>query len=159
MPGGQNAGHVTPRWLSERFGIRVDRTAAALPAAQAALFTVSGGRVLITGVLGEVMVAILAQACTLKLTSNPTTGTDVDIAAASASVSGKEIGSLFGITGLFATAMNVNNAGATGFLLTPVVLPIGTLDITPSADNSATGTVRWSIWYIPLDPLAKIVAA
>jgi len=140
-------------------GVHVARATAALPAAQAALFTITGGRVLLTGFIGQVTVAILNQACTLKPTSNPTTGTDVDIAAASASVAAKEIGSLFGITGTFATAMNVNNAGATPWMTNPVVLPIGTLDLTPSADNSATGSVKWDVWYIPLDIGAKLVAA
>jgi hypothetical protein len=46
-----------------------------LPTAQAALFTVAGGRVIVTGLIGEVTTVCDGTATTLKITGNPTTGT------------------------------------------------------------------------------------
>jgi hypothetical protein len=63
-------------------GFRVSKAAAALPQTGAsALFNVTGGRVMILGIVGEVTVAIQNQANNTKLVANPDTGTSVDICA------------------------------------------------------------------------------
>jgi hypothetical protein len=139
------------------FGTKVDRATATLPATtQAAIFTVTGGRVLVTSLVGEVTTVIQNQACNLKVTANPTTGTDVDIAA-NLNVQADEAGCLYGITGLFSDALVGANAGATVVPRNPVVLPVGTLDLVTSATN--TGSVKWSLTYIPLDNGASVAAA
>lgn len=139
------------------FGEKVDRATAALPqTTQSALFTVAGGRVLMTGIVGEVTTVIQTQANNTKLTANPTTGTDVDICAV-LNISAKEVGTLFGVTGLFSDALVGANAGASVFPGNPVVLPIGTLDLNCAASN--TGSVKWSLFYIPLDNGATVTAA
>jgi hypothetical protein len=138
-------------------GAKVDRATAVLPATtQAAIFTVTGGRVLVTSLVGEVTTAIQNQACNLKVTANPTTGTDVDIAA-NLNVQADEAGCLYGITGLFSDALVGANAGAGVAPRNPVVLPVGTLDLVTSATN--TGSVKWSLTYIPLDNGASVAAA
>jgi len=138
-------------------GARVDRAAATLPqTAAGALFNIVGGRVLMTAIVGEVTVAIQNQANNTKLTANPTTGTSVDICAV-LSIANDEVGCLYGITGTFATAMVGANAGATVTPTTPVVLPVGTLDLDCAASN--TGSVKWSLFYVPLDPGAYVTAA
>lgn len=138
-------------------GRRVDRDTANLPQnTQSALFTVAGGRVAVLGIIGEVTTAIQNQACNTKLVSNPTTGTDVDICAV-LSIANKEAGTLFGITGLFTDALVGANAGATVWPRNPVVLPIGTLDLSTAASNS--GKVKWSLFYVPLDDGAIVTAA
>lgn len=139
------------------FGQKVDRATASLPATtQSAIFTITGGRVLVTSLVGEVTTVIQNQACNLKVTANPTTGTDVDIAA-NLNVQADEVGCLYGITGLFSDAVVGANAGATVVPRNPVVLPVGTLDLVTSATN--TGSVKWSITYVPLDDGASVAAA
>lgn len=140
------------------YGRKVDRTTATIPqTAQAAIFTVTGGRVVVTSLVGEVTTAIGATVTTLKVTGNPTTGTDVDIATATA-ITSKEVGSLVTLPLTLAGALNVQSAGAgeipgaLGFLI-----PIGTLDIVTSA--STTGSMKWSITYIPYDDGAAVAAA
>lgn len=138
-------------------GARVDRATATLPQTTAgALFTVSGGRVAITSIVGEVTTVIQTQANNTKLTANPTTGTSVDICAA-LNISADEVGTLYGITGAFATAMGGVNAGALAGMLAPVIVNAGTIDLDCAASN--TGAVKWSLTYAPIDDGATIVAA
>lgn len=135
--------------LLAQFGNSVSKATAALPqTTTATLFTITGGRVLLTSIVGEVTTIIQAQANNTKLVATPTTGTGVDICAV-LDISGKEAGCLFGITGLFSDAMVGANAGATVVPRNPVVLPIGTLKLNCAASN--TGNVKWICTYIPLD--------
>lgn len=140
-----------------QFGLKVERATAVLPAtAYGALFTVTGGRILVTGLIGEFTVAGSATATNLKVTATPTTGTAVDIAA-NVAVASKEIGTLVGITGLFSDAAVAANAGAGVMPRNPVVVPIGTLGVTTSATN--TGSIKWTLTYVALDDAATVVAA
>jgi hypothetical protein len=140
-----------------RNGFAVDRATAALPqTTQSALFTVAGGRIAVFGIIGEVTTAIQNQANNTKIVSNPTTGTDVDLCAV-LSTANKEIGTLFGITGTFADAMVGANAGATVLCDRPVVVPIGTIDLSCAASN--TGSVKWRLLYLPVDDGATVTAA
>lgn len=146
-----------PAWTGLYLGFRVDRAAAALPqTAQAALFTIAGGRVLVSSIVGEVTTIIQTQANNTKLVANPTTGTDVDLCAV-LNISAKEAGTLFGITGLFSDALVGANAGATVVPRNGIVLPIGTLDLSCAASN--TGAIKWVLHYFPLDEGASVVAA
>ena len=139
------------------FGLAVERPTAALPqTTQSALFTVTGGRVLITSIVGEVTTVIQTQANATKLVANPTTGTDVDLCA-TLDITADQVGCLYGITGTFATAMVGANAGATVACATPVVVPVGTIDLSCAA--SSTGAVKWRITYVPLDDGASVTAA
>lgn len=148
---------VSVTGLAELQGIKVSRATDTLPASAAeALFTIAGGRVLLLGIVGEVTTAIQNQACNTKLTANPTTGTDVDICAV-LSIANDEVGCLYGITGLFSDAMVGSNAGAGVWPRNPVVLPAGTLDLSTAATN--TGSVKWDLWYVPLDTSATVTAA
>lgn len=139
-------------------GAKVDRATAVLPATtQAAIFTVAGGRVLVTSLTGEVTTVMGATATTLKVTANPTTGTDVDLCTATA-VTSKEAGSLISLPAISGGALTVANGGGGNQLPnSPYVVPIGTIDLVTSATD--TGSVKWSITYIPLDDGATITAA
>lgn len=139
------------------FGIRVDRAAATLPqTTTGTLFTVAGGRVCVTGIVGEVTVALGATVTSAKLLLTPTTGTAVDLCAALA-VTSKEAGTLLGITGLFSDALVAANAGATVMPRNPVVLPIGNLGLNTTAND--TGQVKWTLFYVPVEDGATVVAA
>lgn len=140
-----------------RFGIPVERDTAALPqTTQSALFNVVGGRVAIFGIIGEVTTAIQAQANNTKIVANPTTGTDVDLCAV-LSVASDEVGCLYGITGIFSDAMVGANAGAAVMCQRPVVVAAGTIDLNCAASN--TGSVKWAIFYLPIDDGAYVTAA
>ncbi len=140
-----------------RYGLRVDRATATLPqSTSAAIFNILEGRVIINGIIGEVTTIMQTQANNVKLTANPTTGTSVDICA-QLDTSADEAGTIYGITGTFATALVSNVAGATVMCATPVVLNIGTLDLYCSASN--TGNVKWTIYYVPDEDGAYITAA
>jgi len=137
-------------------GAKLDRATATLPASvYGALFTISGGRVILTSIVGEVTTICSSTATNLKITSTPTTGTAVDIAT-NLAIASKEAGCLFGI-GAYVGALVGTNAGATTMPDTPIVLPVGTLGITTSATN--TGSVKWSVTYIPLDDGAEMAVA
>lgn len=138
-----------------RYGKRVDKEAATLPqTAAAAIFNITGGRVAITKIVGEVTTVMQGAANNIKLTANPTVGGSVDICAV---VDGdaKAEGTLVGITGEPTDAMIIN-ASIPG-QISDVVLKTGTLDLDCSA--SRTGAIKWSIWYTPLDDGAEVTAA
>jgi hypothetical protein len=145
-------------FLKALLGLKVSRATATLPqTAQAAIFTVATGRVIVTSLVGTVTTATGATATNLSVIGNPTTGTDVVLASVLASAS-KEIGATFTLPVTFGSALQVQNAGGagtplgTGFILNP-----GTLDILTSASN--TGSIKWDITYVPLDDGASITAA
>lgn len=140
-----------------RFGVRVDRDAAALPQGTAgALFTVTGGKVAILGLIGEVTTIVQTQANNTKITANPTVGTSVDICAV-LDITAAEVGGQLSITGTFATALVGKTAGAAVMCATPVVVNEGTVDLDCNASN--TGAVKWSMFYMPLEDGARVTAA
>lgn len=138
------------------FGFRADKPAATLPqSTQGALFTVAGGRVAVLGLIGTVTTAIQNQANNTKLVANPTAGVDVDLCAA-LSIADDGVGLLYGITGVPGDAL-VGAGGAAPFAQRPVVVAPGTIDLNCAASN--TGAIAWSIWYVPIDEGATVVAA
>lgn len=140
-----------------QFGVKVDRATATLPqTTAAAIFNVLVGRVLLTQIVGEVTTVIQTQANNTKLTGNPTTGTAVDICAA-LDITADEAGCLYGITGLNTDALIGADAGALPGQTRPVVLAVGTLDLDCAASN--TGSIKWTVFYVPVDDGAYMEAA
>lgn len=136
------------------FGITVDKATAALPqTTTATLFTVTGGRIVLTSIVGEVTTVIQTQANNTKLVATPTTGTAVDICAV-LDISADEVGCLYGITGIFGDAMVGTNAGATVAPQRGIVIPVGTIKLSCAASN--TGSVKWRMSYIPYDEGATV---
>lgn len=140
-------------------GLAVSRAAAALPqTAQSAIFTITGGRILVVALVGEVTTAVQAQATTVQLIGTPTSGTAVNLTNATGDVNGKEIGSTVTLPATLGGTAAVNNAGgnitpsATWLLLRP-----GTIDFKTGA--SSTGQMKWDLLYIPLDTGASVAAA
>src|SRR5512133_744337 len=131
-----------------QLGIKVERDTSTLPqTAAAAIFTIAGGKVLLTGLLGEVT-TLLGAVGNLSVESNPTTGTTSALCAVVAA-GAKEAGTLISITGTVGDAMLADDAGGVKFgPASGVVLPIGTLEQRTSASD--TGAIAWTAWYIPL---------
>lgn len=152
------------------YGAIVTGGAKALPASGTGhLFTVSGGRVIITTVTGIVSTVIQAQACTVSVGNTPAGGSVsvASIAAASSSVSGVAVGASFAVPPfssgaaalVFSTANGVLPTADLGISLDDgglYLVPAGTIDWTTSATN--TGAVTWSIGYVPYDTGAFITA-
>lgn len=125
--------------------------------ATATIFTVAGGRVLITGLYGKVTTLISGTTPAAKIVSTPTVGTAVDVSSATA-ITGKEVGALIGLAGTVGTALNVQNAGAGAALPSAVVIPAGTIGVNVSAADAA-GAILWTLTYVPLDDGAAVTAA
>lgn len=138
-------------------GVQVSRAAASLPASTAAaVFTITGGRVFVPLIVGEVTTVIETQANATKLQMNPTAGTTADLCAA-LDITADEVGTLYTITGLRTDAMLGNNAGGAPAQLRGIVLPVGDIELVCAATN--TGAIKWDLWYVPLDIRARVAAA
>jgi len=132
--------------------------ATALPAT-GSLFTISGGRVLMTSIVGELTVACDANATASKLQANPTTGTTRDLCTA-VNIASYAKGDLIGITGIAANALlPPASAGSIEGMTTPCLLQEGTLDLNVAAPGQVDGRVQWTMRYIAIDQGAHVVAA
>jgi len=144
-------------------GARVDRAAALgsvlFTTAKVPLFNVLVGKILELAIIGEVTDALGAGEATLaKWTGTPTVGTSVDLCANSATLASATAGQQLVMTGTLATAMTIANAGGALWQVTSHVIDIGTIDITGSVQG-ATGSVKFSMWYLPLEDGAYVTAA
>ena len=138
------------------FGLKVDRATATLPqTTAAAIFNVLVGRVAMLGIVGEVT-TVLGAVGNMSLEVNPTVGTTTAICAVVAAGTA-EASSQFSIEGTAGTAMTLGAGGAVAMQVKPVVLSVGTLDLRLS--GSSTGSVKWSILYVPIDDGAYVTAA
>ena len=137
-------------------GKKVERATATLPqTGQAALFTVSGGRVLVTSIIGEVTTVIETQANATKVVFNPTSGADTDLCTA-LDITADAVGTLYSVHDPASALAAMIGAG---LIIEPggMVLQDGTIDLHCAASN--TGSVKWTVHYVPLDDGARIVAA
>lgn len=145
-------------WLGRRLlGQTVERATAVVTAATVPLFTVSGGRILVTQILGEVTTVIQALATNARLSANPTDGTTRNLCA-NLNIASYAAGDLLGITGINTDPMiPPATAGALEAQTVPVIVQEGTIDII--SDAAPTGSIKWTLKYIPLDVGASVIAA
>ncbi len=143
-----------------QLGTRVDRATATLPqTTDDALFTISGGRILLTAIVGEVTVVIETQANNTKLKLNPTaTGADQDLCAV-LDITADAVGELYTIDGTVGNALRSDLLIGLNSLLGAggMVLSEGDIELDCAASN--TGSVGWSLWYLALDDGATVAAA
>lgn len=144
-------------------GVRVERATDTLPqSTDEAIFTVSGGRVLITSLVGEVTTVIGAGTTPdLKIKYNPTAaGSDFDLCTA-VSIASDAVGQMYYIAGSVASPGALLVGGAVGqanpVFTAPLMLSEGDIEI--DMDESVTGSVAWTLTYIPLDDGASVAAA
>lgn len=144
-------------------GVRVHRATEALPAdaSAEALFTITGGRVILTSLVGRVTTALQAQANAVKLSYNPTAaGTTFDLCTA-VETNGDAVGQTYYIAGDVATPGGLLVGGAVGqanpVFAKPLLLDAGTIDV--DCADGGTGSVEWTITYIPYDDGASVAAA
>jgi hypothetical protein len=142
-------------------GIRVDRPTANLPQTTFGnLFTVAGGNVLLLGILGEVTTVIETQANNTNLEFTPTAATlaQNDLCAV-LNITADVVGTLYTMDGTAANALV--DSGTTGWLIYTLAAPLflvpGNIELHCADSNS--GQVKWTCWYVPLEPTAYVVAA
>lgn len=139
-------------------GIRVDRATDTLPqTTDEALFTITGGRVLVVGLVGEVTTVIQTQANNTKIKFNPdATGADQDLCAV-LDITADAVGELYTISGTVGDAMRSDLLIGNAMLTSPLLLSEGAIELDCAASN--TGSVSWSVIYVPWDTGAEIAAA
>jgi hypothetical protein len=141
-------------------GIQVSRATNTLPATTTGnIFTITGGRILLVALIGEVTTAIQNQACTLKVSTAPTVGSAVDLCTAG-SIINAAVGTHFSLPSAAASALvtDLGTGGGVQDVMTSAwLIPVGALTITTSATN--TGSVKWDMAYIPWDNGAQVAAA
>jgi hypothetical protein len=127
------------------------------------IFTVSGGRVLLTTLVGQVTTVIGGTATTLSVGVTPTGGSLVAAAIATAStITGLALGALVSVVNpvgalVVGTASGVLAIGgssiddASCLLVAP-----GVINISTSANN--TGAMSWACTYVPYDVGAVVTA-
>lgn len=147
-----------------QFGELVTKAAANLPqSATATLYTVSGGAVLVTSLIGIVTTVIQSSDPVLSLGTAPTVGTAVTNGIATTTVlTSAEVGTIVTVassaglpTGLVvqATAAKAGTAVFTS-LSDSFVVSAGTITWTTGA--SKTGALKWYLTYVPLDDGASV---
>lgn len=143
-------------FLKSAFGQRVTRATAALPqTATGDLFTVAGGMVVVTSIVGVVTTGIQAQPNAVKLVATPTTGAVNDLSA-TVDVNGLAAGGLLAATGLAGDALVKSTGGGISNVRNPIVVAPGKIQLNTAASN--TGSVRWVLTYVPLEDGATITA-
>ena len=154
------------------YGALVTGAAKALPAtASGDIFTVTGGRVIVTSLTGVVSTVIQAQATTLSVGNKPTGGSSaVATLCATADLNGKPVGTSLAVPQAKASALIVSGAdgtlvwnggsGAQGTAFENgglALVPAGAIQVTTGA--TSTGAIIWSVTYIPYDAGATVAAA
>jgi hypothetical protein len=143
------------------YGYQVLKAAQTLPqTATSTLFTVKGGRVVITSLMGTVSTVIGAGAVTMSLGTVPTVGTanNAGIAALTTTLANKEVGTHLWLPPVAGAALLFGgNAGSPAQLLggNAYVVSAGTITWTTAA-ASTTGAVSWALTYIPIDTGASV---
>lgn len=152
------------------YGYQVTGGAKTLPATgNQQIFTVAGGRVIITSLTAVVSTAIQNQACTLSVGNTPSGGSvAVTSLATATSIANAALGASLAVPPNLgallvggASGVLVAN-GATSALGVPIssggiaLVPAGTIGVTTSATN--TGAITYSITYVPYDTGATVTA-
>lgn len=134
-------------------GNRVQRATGTLTAATVPLFTISGGLVAVTSIVGRVTTAVTV-ANSYKLQHNPTAGTTVDIfAATDIGTTDTALGEIFVVTGLKTDTLVV---GALSLSRDPIVMDVGQIEHVSAGTD---GAILWALTYVPLEDGASVVAA
>ena len=140
-------------------GFRVDRATASLPqSTDGALFSISGGRILLTALIGEVTTVVQNQANNTKIVFNPSaSGADQDLCAV-LNIANDAVGELYSITGTVGDAMISDLLIVGGGLMhAPLVLSEGDIELNCAASN--TGSVALTMFYLPIDTGAVVASA
>lgn len=136
----------------------IKRKAATLPAtAQTAILRITGGPVLLWGLVGRVQTAMSGTATNLTVVGNALAAgiADVNMCTATA-VTSLAVGNFLSLQGAgIGSALAVG--GAAQMLATPLIVDAGTIDLLTSATN--TGQVEWTAIWQKLHPAGNLIVA
>ena len=140
-------------------GAQVIKAATAFPqTATGTLFTVAGGNVLVTSLIGQVTTVVQSSDPVLLLGTAPTAGTlDTDGIATSTTLASAEVGTFVGVaasSGLGGALVVGSLAGSALYPAASFVVAAGTITWTTGA--SKTGAMKWYLTYVPLDTGAYV---
>ncbi|KKM69176.1 hypothetical protein LCGC14_1453470 [marine sediment metagenome] len=138
-----------------RLGIRVFRATDNITTGED-LFTVSKGNCLVTLMLGEITTDIENKTVNFTLVANPTTGTATDVAAL-LDIDDDPEGTIYTVHGAAGTALQRGESGSSIGPNVPFVVSPGVIEATVGATH--TGSIKWTLWYVPLETGALITAA
>ena len=151
-------------------GVRVTRNAAALGAIAAAgytLFNITNGRVYVTSIYGIVVVQLAAVATTVGLRVRPAAGGGLavpqNLDSLALNVNAEPVGTIWSLPDLVTNPMlaalaEVGVANSSNFNK-GFVAPAGEIEYVVGGADNTTGTVRWVLFYVEIDPGAKVYAA
>lgn len=125
------------------------------------LFTVGGGKIALLGLVGETdPVAMEAAATTILIKCVVTVGTDTDLSIASGSLSGLDQNTMLTLPAAVGSVLTIStNEGAALLNAAPTyVVQPGTIAMTVGAATN-TGTITWTLLYVPLEDGAFVEAA
>lgn len=132
----------------------ISKSTGTLAATTVALFTIAGGRVMVTSLFGLVGTSITV-ANSYKLVMNPTTGDTTDInAATDIGTTDTAAGTIIGF-GQGTTAAPALLKGGYN-LPTQLICPVGQIE---SVSAGTDGEITWYVTYVPFDAGATLVAA
>ena len=142
------------------FGVQVIKSAQAVPqGATGNLYTVAGGNVLVTSLIGQVSTVIGSTSSNLSLGTAPTVGaldTDgIGTATAFASTAAGVFIVPLVSSGLGGAIAIGSLPGSVAFLPAPFVCAAGYITWTTSADPVG-GAITWYLTYVPLDTGASV---
>ena len=127
------------------------------------VFTITGGRIMVTLLYGLVTTIIGGTTPAVKYVATPTTGTANDMCTAM-TITADEVGMMWqlpsavgsALIGAAAAGKSGSVSGNTGGLCGQIVAP-GTIGFNDSAAD-ATGAVIHTLCWVPLDAAATVVA-
>lgn len=122
------------------------------------VFTVTGGRILLTSLYGQVTTVIAGTTPSAKYVATPTVGTANNVCAAVA-ITAAEVGCMMSIAGKTTDNLNVVPAasGSVSAMAGSQIVAPGTIGFNTSAADT-TGSVLHTLTYVPLDDGATVVA-
>jgi hypothetical protein len=144
------------------FGVQLIKAAQVPPnsGSSATLFTVAGGTVIVTSLIGRVSTVLSGSTGAIALGTKPTVGTEETAGIATAGVvGGAEVGTKVvplaasGLAGALVVSAKV--AGNAPFLPNPFLVDAGTIEVTTSV-ATMTGAIDWYLTYLPLDTGASV---
>ena len=148
---------VTP-WTRRTPQLAERATGVLAQTADLALFRITGGKIRVLGIYGEITTVIETQANATLLKLNPSgTGADTDLCAA-LDISADAVGSIYTITGDFSDAMQEGALWAveTDKSMEPGGIILGPGDIELECAASNTGKVKWTLNYELIDAGANV---
>lgn len=157
-------------WNELGLGTRVDKSAVTVPAGASTvdddLFIITGGRILLTSIIGRVTVIIaVVTTMTISLRLLPTTGAAVTTALCiGLDCNTDNVDTIYTIPGGVGAAL-VDDARA-GVAIASFdttnkqILQPGAIEMrSVNVGGTGSGAVRWTLHYIPIDDAALVVSA